>query len=163
MIERIEGVSTLHQKEYVKSENKAHSRLVKAGYLPQGYDMQKNCAVVFKRENEHKGNEHTDVMYFKDWQKAADFLLDNIVKTTTYFNISKEEAGKLVNEDDTREEAKVLDAGLEHHFFETLEGLYKEYVSEERKAYTEKKDYEVLLFEFVADNSNHNKYCMVFK
>ena len=64
---------------------------------------------------------------------------------------------------DTREEAKVLDAGFEHYFFQTLEGLEKEYNSEERKSYTDSKGYEVLLFEFVADNSNHNKYCMVFR
>lgn len=45
----------------------------------------------------------------------------NIVKTTDYFNIKIEETGKQINEYDTREEAKVLDAGLEHYFFETLE------------------------------------------
>ena len=87
----------------------------------------------------------------------------NIIKTTDYFNITVEEAGKICNGYDTKEEAKVLDAGLEHYFFETLEGLEKEYNSEERKIYTDSKGYEVLLFEFVADNSNHNKYCMVFR
>ena len=87
----------------------------------------------------------------------------NIIKTTDYFNITVEEAGKKINEYDTREEAKVLDAGLEHYFFQTLEGLEKEYNSEERKSYTDSKGYEVLLFEFMADNSNHNKYCMVFR
>lgn len=87
----------------------------------------------------------------------------NIIKTTEYFNITVEEAGKIRNGYDTREEAKVLDAGFEHYFFETLEGLEKEYNSEERKNYTDSKGYDVLLFEFVADNSNHNKYCMVFR
>lgn len=86
-----------------------------------------------------------------------------IYKTTDYFNITKEEAGKICNGYDTREEAQVLDSGLEHYFFETLEGLTKEYNSKERKEYTERKGYEVILFEFVADNSNHNKYCMVFR
>ena len=76
----------------------------------------------------------------------------NIIKTTEYFNITVEEAGKKINEYDTKEEAKVLDSGLE-----------KEYNSEERKSYTDSKGYKVLLFEFVADNSNHNKYCMVFR
>ena len=33
----------------------------------------------------------------------------------------------------------------------------------EYEEYTERKGYEVILFEFVADNSNHNKYCMVFR
>lgn len=86
-----------------------------------------------------------------------------IVKTTDYFNMTVEEAGKQINEYDTREEASVLDTGLEHYFFETLSGLAREYYSEKRQEYTEKHGYEVLLFEFVADNSNHNKYCMVFR
>lgn len=86
-----------------------------------------------------------------------------IYKTTDYFNITKEEASKICNGYDTREEAKVLDSGLEHFFFETLECLTEEYNSKERKEYTEKKGYEVILFEFVADNGNHNKYCMVFR
>lgn len=162
MVERIEGISTFKQKEWVEAENKAYDRLLESGYLPQGYDFKKDCNVVFKRENEHKSKEHTDVMYFKGWQEAADFLLDKIAKTTIYFNITEEEAGKIINGYDTREEAKVLDSGLEHYFFETLEGLYKDYFSEERKSYTEVHKYEVLLFEFAADNSNHNKYCMVF-
>lgn len=87
----------------------------------------------------------------------------NIIKTTDFFNITVEEAGKKIDDDMTREEAKVLDAGFEHYFFETLEGLTKEYNSKDRQNYTESKGYEVLLFEFVADNSNHNKYCMVFR
>lgn len=40
-----------------------------------------------------------------------------IYKTTDYFNITKEEAGKICNGYDTREEAEVLDSGLEHYFF----------------------------------------------
>jgi hypothetical protein len=86
-----------------------------------------------------------------------------IYKTTDYFNITEGEAGKICNGYDTREEAKVLDSGLEHYFFETLECLTEEYNSKERKKYVERKGYEVILFEFVADNSNHNKYCMVFR
>lgn len=86
-----------------------------------------------------------------------------INKTTDYFTMTMEEASKKIDEYNTREEAKVLDSGLEHYFFETLEGLQEEFNSEKRKAYTNKKEYEVLLFEFVADNDNHNKYCMVFR
>jgi hypothetical protein len=85
-----------------------------------------------------------------------------INKTTDYFKMTMVEAAKKINEYDTREEAEVLDSGLEHYFFETLKGLEKDFNSEERKQYTNVKGYEVLLFEFVADNSNHNKYCMVF-
>ena len=87
----------------------------------------------------------------------------NIVKTTDYFNITVEEAGKKIDDDMTKEEAKVLDSGLEHYFFETLEGLENEYNSKECQVYAEIKGYELLMFEFVADNSNHNKYCMVFR
>ena len=163
MIERIEGISTFKQREYMQAEHKAYEELVKAGYLPQGYDFKTKDIVVFKRINEHKRDEHTDVMHFKDWQHAKDCLIDKLVKTTDYFNITTEEAGKIINGSDTREEAKVLDSGFEHFFFETLEGLVKEYNSDECKEYTKKHDYDILLFEFVADNSNHNKYCMVFK
>lgn len=85
-----------------------------------------------------------------------------IYKTTDYFNITKGEAEK-TRDGYTREESKVLDSGIEHYFFETLEGLTKEYNSKERKEYTKKKEYEVILFEFVSDNNNHNKYCMVFR
>lgn len=85
-----------------------------------------------------------------------------IHKTTDYFNITEQEAGKYIDEYNTREEAKVLDVGTEHYFFETLEGLTKDYNSECRKNYTQKYEYDVILFEFVADNANHNKYCMVF-
>lgn len=87
----------------------------------------------------------------------------NIIKTTDYFNITVEEAGKQIDNDMTIEEAKVLDSGLEHYFFETLEGLEKAYNSKECQVYTKLKGYELLLFEFVVDNSNHNKYCMVFR
>ena len=87
----------------------------------------------------------------------------NIVKTTDYFGITVKEAARKSSDSNTKEEAKVLDAGLEHFFFETLEGLEKEYNSKERKEYTKRYDYDVLLFEFVADNDNHNKYCMVFR
>jgi hypothetical protein len=86
-----------------------------------------------------------------------------INKTTDYFNITVEEAGKIRNGYDTREEAKVLDAGLEHYFFETLEGMTNRYNSEEFQMYLSDRGYEATVFEFVADNSNHNKYCIVLK
>lgn len=85
-----------------------------------------------------------------------------INKTTDYFKMTVEEAGERINESNTREEAEVLDSGLEYYFFETLEGITKEFNLKDRSAYTERKKYDGLLFEFVADNDNHNKYCMVF-
>lgn len=45
-----------------------------------------------------------------------------IIKTTDYFNMTVEEAGKKINEY-TKEETKVLDVGMEHYFFGTLVGL----------------------------------------
>ena len=163
MLEKIDGISTLNQREYLQAEHNAHEALLKAGYLPQGYDFKTKDIVVFKRVNEHKRDEHTDVMHFKNWQYAKDCLVDKLVKTTDYFNITKEDAGKIINGCDTREEAKVLDIGLEHYFFQTLENLVKEYNSDKCKEYVEINGYEILLFEFVADNNNHNKYCLVFK
>lgn len=84
-------------------------------------------------------------------------------RTTDYFHITAKEAGITWNGDETVEEAKVLDCGLEHHFFQTLESLEKEFHSERRKAYAKNHGYDVILFELVADNSNHNRYCMVFQ
>ena len=86
----------------------------------------------------------------------------NIVKTTDYFHMTKEEAGQLLNCYNTREEAKILDSGLEVYFFSTLEGLEKDFHSQCRISYTEQKKYEVKLFEMVAPNSNGNKYAMAF-
>ena len=85
-----------------------------------------------------------------------------IIYTTDYFHMTQEEAGEIVGKYGTKEECKVLDVGLEHYFFTTREELEKEYDSQKRKTYTQKYNYEVIVFEFVADNSNHNRYCMVF-
>ena len=85
-----------------------------------------------------------------------------IFRTTDYFHMTEEEAGAPAGKYGTKEEVKVLDAGLEHYFFETEKALREEFNSQKRKEYTQKYNYEVLIFEFVADNSNHNKYCMVF-
>lgn len=87
----------------------------------------------------------------------------NIYKTTDYFNMTKEEAAQKVDDYNTREEAKVLDSGLEHVFFVTHEALEREFHSEKCQAYVKAKCYEILLLEFVSDNDNHNKYCMVFR
>lgn len=86
-----------------------------------------------------------------------------INKTTEYFNITEEEAAKVINGYDTSEEANVLDSGLEHYFFETLEGMKEDFDSPACQEYVKNHNYEILIFEFVADNSNHNKYCMVFR
>ena len=74
MIERIEGIPVNKQREYLTAENEAHKELIEAGFLPQGYDFKKKKLVVFKRENEHMSNEHTDVYYFDSWQEAKENL-----------------------------------------------------------------------------------------
>lgn len=86
-----------------------------------------------------------------------------IIKTTEYFNMSEEQAGECIYDNTTREVAKILDSGLVHVFFETLVGLEKEYNSEYFKNFVEKHNYDVLIFELVADNDNNIKYAMVFK
>lgn len=48
-----------------------------------------------------------------------------IYKTTDYFNITAEEAGKCFNGYDTKEEAKVLDEGIEHYFFSDFRRTYR--------------------------------------
>lgn len=86
-----------------------------------------------------------------------------IYKTTDYFHISEKEAAKRVDDYNTKEEAMVLDEGEEYYFFETLKCLTEEYNSDERKNYVETYHFETILFQFVADNMNHNRYCMVFR
>lgn len=63
-------------RDYIVAESKAHDKLVECGFLPQGLDFKRNQVVVFKRENEHKPNEKTDVYYFNTWQDAVDNLIN---------------------------------------------------------------------------------------
>lgn len=56
--------------KYLSLENAAHNNLIKKGYLPQGINKNMTKVVVFKRENEHMPNEHTEVFCFDDWQEA---------------------------------------------------------------------------------------------
>ena len=106
-----------------------------------------------------------------EWKQGGDCMRKCIIFLCLCFLLSgcvnrgtkKEEAAEIRNGYDTREEAKVLDAGLEYYFFETLEGLKREYNSKDCQDYVKSKQYEIIVFEFVADNSNHNKYCMVFR
>lgn len=86
-----------------------------------------------------------------------------IIKTTEYFNISEEQAGECIYDNTTREVAKILDSCLVHSFFETFDGLEKEYNSIYFKNFVEKYNYDVLIFELVAANNNNIKYAMVFK
>ena len=86
-----------------------------------------------------------------------------IIKTTEYFGIAEEQAGKEIYSDMTKEEALVLDVGLEHHFIKNLETLNEILEEESYFKYIDRNKHDAIIFEFVADNSSHNKYCMVFK
>ena len=74
MIKRIEGISTLQQRDYIEAENKAHDQLLINGYLPQGMTKDFKKVVVFKIENEHRSNEKRDIFYFQNWQEAKETL-----------------------------------------------------------------------------------------
>lgn len=84
-----------------------------------------------------------------------------VFKTTDFFNITEAEAAK-VTCGYTREEDMVLDYGLEHYFFETYEAVEREVNSQKCKRYSVQNNLEVIVFEFVTDNYEHCKYCMVF-
>lgn len=86
-----------------------------------------------------------------------------IFKTTDYFQITAEEAAKKKNGYCTVEEAKILDTGEEQRFFATLEGLTDWINSDWTKSHIEYYEYNVILFELVAENDNNNKYCAVFE
>lgn len=90
-------------------------------------------------------------------------ITETIHKTTDYFKISKGEASEFVNGVETVEEAKVLDAGVEHYFYETYDELVGLLQDTEFQEYVKEKNYEKLVFEFVCDNLNNNKYCVVLK
>ncbi len=88
-----------------------------------------------------------------------------VYKTTKYFNITSEEAAEIIDDvyEITREEAKVLDEGVEHHFYRTYRAMRKDFNSKFYRSRIKEYGYEVLFFKFVSDNDNHNKYCMVFR
>ncbi|MBU5332067.1 hypothetical protein KQI61_07635 [Anaerocolumna aminovalerica] len=75
MIKRIEGLSTLHQRDYIEAENNAHDQLISNGYLPQGMTKDFKKVVVFKIENQHTNNEKREIFYFQNWQEAAETLI----------------------------------------------------------------------------------------
>lgn len=86
-----------------------------------------------------------------------------IHKTTDYFDLTIEEAGLKCGDIGTKEEARILDSGLEFHFFEKLEAMIDDYRSEQCQEYIDYCDYTVLMFELMCPNKNNNKYCMVFR
>lgn len=77
MIEKNNNIPVSEQRKYLEAENKSYVELINAGYLPQGYDFKQEKVVIYKRENEHKSNQHTEVYYFKNWQEAKEKLCRN--------------------------------------------------------------------------------------
>lgn len=81
MIEKIEGVSVIKQREYIIAESNAHDELVKNGYTPQGADKGFKSVCVMKFEHpEFCYNPvrcgKCEVFHFKNWQEAAFVLLN---------------------------------------------------------------------------------------
>ena len=79
MLERIDGVCTFKQPEYVKAENEAYDYLVEHGFTPQGADAGFKTVCVFKFEHpEFKDNPvkrgKCDIYHFKNWQEAKEKL-----------------------------------------------------------------------------------------
>lgn len=85
-----------------------------------------------------------------------------MIKTTDYFNMTIEELQQ-ERECGTREEAKILDEGFEHYWFETLDGLNARLSEPEWKQYVDEHNYDVVIFEMLVENTNHNKYCICCK
>jgi hypothetical protein len=77
MIERIEGIPTNKQREYLTAENEAYEILKQNGFIPNGMTNDFKKVVVFKIENVHRNNEKKDVFYFKNWQEATEVLIRN--------------------------------------------------------------------------------------
>lgn len=79
MIERIEGISTFTQREYIIAENNAYDELVKNGFTPQGADAGFETVCVFKfeypefRDNPAKRGK-CEIFHFKNWQEAKEKL-----------------------------------------------------------------------------------------
>lgn len=77
MIERIEGITTLYQREYIIAENEAYESLRANGFKPYGNHQSRDKnkkIVVFKIENEHNNDEKRDIYYFKNFQEANEIL-----------------------------------------------------------------------------------------
>lgn len=80
MVEKIEGISTLKQREYVIAENKAHDELIKNGFTPQGADVGFKTVCVMKFEHpEFYDNPvkcgKREIFHFKNWQEAVEKLI----------------------------------------------------------------------------------------
>lgn len=75
------------QGAYLEAENKAYDNLVKAGFLPQGYNFKKKKVCVLKGENEHKNNMHTEVYLFENWQETMETLYNEITTLNNSKNV----------------------------------------------------------------------------
>ena len=71
MINKIDGVSILKQREYMRAENQAYEALIESGFLPNGRTKNLKQVVVFKIIKEH---ENKEVFHFTNWQEAKESL-----------------------------------------------------------------------------------------
>lgn len=79
MIEKINGVSTVKQRQYLKAENKAHDILKNNGYIAHGNAQDHFKTVcVFKKitayHNQYIGK-------YKNFQEAKEILIDGLKHT----------------------------------------------------------------------------------
>ena len=80
MVERIEGISTFKQREYIIAENNAYDELRSNGYIPQGRDKGFKTVCVMKVEHPEFW-EHPikcgkrEFYHFKNWQEALEELV----------------------------------------------------------------------------------------
>lgn len=81
MVEKIEGMSTFKQREYIVAENNAHDELIKNGYTPQGIDADFKTVCVMKFEHPEFWNHPVkcgkrEIFHFKNWQEALEELVN---------------------------------------------------------------------------------------
>ena len=80
MVEKIKGISTFKQKEYVLAEINAYDELMANGYIPQGADEGFKTVCVMKVEHPEFWNHpikcgKCEFLHFKNWQEAVEKLI----------------------------------------------------------------------------------------
>lgn len=74
MIDRIEGLSVLKQRDYIKAENEACETLRSNGFIASGSSSKLGEAVVvFKKKNEY---ENDYLGEYKNFQEAKEQLIE---------------------------------------------------------------------------------------
>lgn len=88
---------------------------------------------------------------------------ETIHKTANYFGMTMEEASVVLESGITVEKARILELGTIFHFLPSYERLLHMYNDSYFQMHIEEHGYEMLIFEFVSDNTLPSKYCIVLK